>query len=237
MKAQNKMTIIDYGEGLVEGTVGVSMPGRKKQTVRGESENREANIERSRRRAKANVRRKCMAGEFDHLLTLTYRENNLDEEQAWHDLERFIRKMHTYLRDWTYLVVREFQKRGAIHFHLAVKGYQDIALLRHCWTSVIMEGNIDVSWKKTKKGGTWQRAHLSSYMAKYITKDAHTELNERSFRCTPGIRIVKKYIYFSLAINALEYLAYKIEQLSGEIPFIWSPEEAHGAYGWACSWG
>jgi hypothetical protein len=236
MNIQNKMTIMDYGEGLVEGTVGVSMPGPKKTTPRGESENREQNIERSRRRAQANVRRKCMAGGFDHLLTLTYRENNVDKYRAWHDLERFIRKMHTYVPDWRYIVVMEFQKRGAIHFHLAVVGYQDVDLLRHCWRSVVMEGNIDVSWKKSKKGGTWSRANLSRYIPKYITKNTHTDLNERSFRCTPGIKIIKQYIYFSLAINALDYLAYKIEALTGNIPFIWTPEGINSIYGWGCSW-
>lgn len=74
-----------------------------------------------------------MAGGLDHLLSLTVRENLIDDVRAYGYFEKFIRLVHTYLLGWKYVVVAERQKRGAIHFHMAVKGYQDVALLRSLW--------------------------------------------------------------------------------------------------------
>ena len=132
-----------------------------------------------------------MAAGLDHLLSLTYRENIVDKERAWSHFEKFIRLVHKYIHDWQYVVTNEQQERGAYHFHLGVKGYQDVSLLRSLWRSVVGDGNIDVSYKKTAKGSQWKRNKLAQYLAKYIDKDMDTELNEKRFRASPGIVIPK----------------------------------------------
>ena len=237
MKVQNKVTVMDYGEGYVEATWGKSNPEKRKCAVRGRSKNREINKEKSKRQAMASVRRKCMAAGLDHLVTLTYRENIVDKEKAWHHFEQFIRLVHTYFPDWLYVCTKERQERGAIHFHMGVKGYQDVTLLRSLWRCVAGDGNIDVSYVKTKKGVQWQRQRLASYLAKYISKDMENELNERRYRASLGIEIPKQIIYLHPAINPMEYVTYKIESIAGQVAYVWSPEESKGLYGWACSWG
>ena len=37
----------------------------------------------------------------------------------------------------SYAAVLEGQKRGAIHPHLAVHGFQDIRFLRRCWYKIV----------------------------------------------------------------------------------------------------
>lgn len=184
----------------------------------------------------AEVRRKCMAAGLDHLLTLTYRENIIEKARAWSHFEKFIRLVHTYIPDWLYVCVMERQERGAIHFHIAVKGYQDVTLLRSLWRCVAGDGNIDVSYVKTKKGIQWQRQKLASYLAKYISKDLENELNERKYRASLGIEIPKQIIYLHPAIDPRGFVMYKIESLAGQVGYVWSPEESKGLYGWACSW-
>ncbi len=237
IKPEQIVTIRDFGEGYVEGSWGWSTPGQKRQTEKGRSKNREVNRERSNKRAKAKLRRICIAAGLDHLLTLTYRENMVDKERAWTHLEKFVRLVHQHFPNWPYVVTTEQQERGAYHFHCGVKGYQDVALLRSLWRSVVGDGNIDVEYKKNKKGHKWKRNDLAYYLAKYIDKDMETELNEKRFRTSKGVMIPRMTMLIPPYLKAKDFVLHKIESLAGKIGFVWESEESLGRYGWACSWG
>ena len=237
IRPEQIVTVSDFGEGYVEGSWGWSTPGQTRQTEKGKSKDREVNIERSNRRAKARLRRICMAAGLDHLLTLTYRENMVDKERAWLHFEKFIRLVHQHFPDWPYVVTTEQQERGAYHFHCGVKGYQDVALLRSLWRSVVGDGNIDVEYKKSKKGHKWKRNALANYLAKYIDKDMETELNEKRFRASKGITIPRATMLVPPYLKAKDFVLHKIESLAGRVGFVWESEESLGRYGWACSWG
>jgi hypothetical protein len=234
---RGKVTVRDYGEQYVEASWGLSVEGRKKQCERGESKTRSENIERSLRRTKAEVRRKCMAGGLDHLLSLTYRENVTDKIHADRCFESFIRLVHSYLPRWQYVCVSERQHRGAIHYHVAVKGYQDVTLLRSLWRTIVGEGNIDVEYRKTVGGIQWKRARLAGYLTKYIGKGMEAELNKRRFRASLGIVIPEEVFYLSWRFTPKDYALSKVESLGGKVGYVWCSEESEGKYGWACSWG
>lgn len=74
------------------------------------------NIIRSRlqcqRIAKAN------ADVWTSFITLTYKDNFTDLKSAKNDLSFFIKNIKKVKKDLKYIVIPEFQKRGAIHFHL-----------------------------------------------------------------------------------------------------------------------
>jgi hypothetical protein len=233
----------DFGDECVEASWGFAGIGAKK-TARGQSQERERNIERCERRARAEVRRKCMAAGLDHILTLTYRENVEEKEKAYHDFELFIRHVHQHIPDWKYVAVPERQGRGAIHFHVGIKGYQDTNLLRSLWRGIVKDGNIDVSYRKTANGAQWKKAKLALYLAKYIGKKekgkqqkVETDLNERRFRASPGITIPATAYTLKCGINAAGFALQIVKELGGRLGFVWSPEGSKGHYGWACSWG
>jgi hypothetical protein len=46
-----------------------------------------------------------------------------------------------------YVAVLERQQRGALHPHLAVKGFQDVRLLRRCWYKIVGNGQGQVNVK------------------------------------------------------------------------------------------
>ena len=179
----------DYGQGEVEvGWARVSgRPSRHGEKGRGSAP--EENEQRAVRRAKAQVRRKCMAGDLSYLLTLTYREI-VEQARAWGDFEAFVRLLHRYKSDWPYVVVVELQERGAPHFHLAVRGFQDVELIRWCWRQVVGEGNIDVQAPPERGGGQWKRSVLARYLTKYVTKEmtAH-ESGKHRYRASLGITV------------------------------------------------
>ena len=237
MTPRHKLTLIDYGEEDAEVTWGISGKKEGKKTQkRGESKNREANLDRCIRRAKAKLRRKVMSAGLDHLLTLTYKENVTERWKAWADFERFVRVVHKHRGDWPWVVVAEAQKRGAVHFHLAVKGFQNVELLRGLWRSIIGEGNIDVQYKRSPAGVQWKKSALASYLTKYIGKNMETDLNEKRFRCSLGIEIKGQVIWVPLRVPAKDYALFRLEAAAGRVGYVWCREESNGQYGWACSW-
>lgn len=122
--------IHDFGKQWVEMSWGKveARPGKKGD--KGGSRNREHNETRARGRAKGEIRRKCLTIGADHLVTLTYRANVENRDRVLHDLERLRRALSRAGCAMPYVVVLERQQRGALHSHIAVKGFQDVRLLR-----------------------------------------------------------------------------------------------------------
>jgi len=157
--------------------------GRKAE--RGQSVNREENRIKSIKRAKKQIWRKTMKSGLDYLLTLTYRENMQDSERVKHDLSLFCDRVQQRIPGWKYLSVLQRQKRGAYHSHLAVRGWQNVILLREIWHGVVgvNGGNIDAAAPK-KRSGTyrWGRLAVARYISRYIGKDFEDdELNKKRY--------------------------------------------------------
>lgn len=183
--------IRDYGSGIAEVTWNTDQrPPRKERAERGESENLLENRKRTLSRAKRQVVRKILWNKTDHLLTLTYRDEVTDIEQARRDRERFCDEVQGKVPGWKYLGVYEVQpkrlKRTGVavwHTHIAVDGWQNIPLLRETWRGIVGEGNIQVEPPRRRKGDP--RLAMARYLGKYLTKaadeDAGWELNRKIY--------------------------------------------------------
>ena len=130
----------------------------------------------------------------------------------------------------------ETQGRGAIHFHLAVKGFQDVSLLRALWTGIVGEGNVDVQYRESGKGLQWKKVKLAFYLTKYIAKEMEGDLDERRFRCSLGIEIPAEVVWIPSHADPILFALTTLDDAVGRIGFLWCPRESHRAYGWACSW-
>ena len=232
-----KASLTDYGGGLCEvGWAFVPNLPPFNGTGRGLSDNREQNKDRAVRRARSTMRKKVLAYGLDHLLTLTYRENVTDFQRASDDLSRFMRGLKGNLPGFHYVAVPEKQERGAWHWHLAVKGRQDVDLLRQLWRRVVGEGNIDV---QKPRGLGDRRLALVKYLSKYLSKGFDLqlrELNGHRFRSSLGMTIpyepvpIPQEALGSVAV----YMAAKVVDRGGKLGFTWVNE--YGSAGWACSW-
>jgi len=190
-----------------------------------------------------------MAMGADRLLTLTYRENRTDPAQAWEDWQRFARLCRERFQEFKYVVVPERQKRGAVHFHVALNTYYSVRTLRALWLQVVTEGNIDITTPRT--GGRWQVYKLAGYLSKYIAKTiGNTEkkdendpaglaqlvpLGSHRFRTSLGIEIVKIIRTFQ-GMHAEHELLLWLTEVAGSVAYIWKKDEKYMC-GWACSWG
>lgn len=85
------------------------------------------------------------------------------------DLERLRRMLSRGGYSMPYVAVLECQKRGAIHPHLAVRGFQDIRLLRRCCYKIVGKAQGQVNVKGPRPGTS--PVKLARYLSKYISKD------------------------------------------------------------------
>jgi hypothetical protein len=232
-----RIILRDYGDGI--GEIGWSfIPALVvNKAGRGLSKDRDAHEDRAVRRARSRLRQLILSTRADHLLTLTYRENVIDFEQASTDLVRFVRIVKAKLPAWVYVAIAEQQKRGAWHWHIAVRGRQDVDLLRASWRHVVGDGNIDV--KPPRGPAITRQLALVRYLGKYLAKgfnEGNRELNARRFRSSRGIEVpaqslqLPREYYGSVRVFAEGQLF----AATGAVGYVWTAEDKPA--GWACSW-
>ncbi|QDX91123.1 protein Rep (plasmid) [Brevibacillus laterosporus] len=75
---------------------------------------------RSNKRARREVINLVNANfdRYSKFITLTYEENMTDVETAQKDFKQFIQRMRRKYGKFRYIVVTEFQGRGAVHYHM-----------------------------------------------------------------------------------------------------------------------
>lgn len=152
----------------------------------------ESTLRKSQRRAAQAVRRKALTMQADRMLTLTFRENLTDRQKAWDVFKYFSRLMRWRFADrWVYITVQEYQKRGAIHFHLAIKGYFPVSSVRDFWSRAVgaLGGNIDITSPKAHGKNSWNPRRVAQYLAKYMTKQDIAAFNERRYSTGGDIQI------------------------------------------------
>lgn len=141
----------------------------------------EANRKRAARRAKTKVRRLVKVMGLDALLTLTYRENQTDQQLCKVHMKEFVRRMRRLLPGFQYVAAFETQKRGAWHIHLATHALprdlpwhgvkvKSFNVVRAIWRSVVgdLGGNIDQ--QRRKRFSKQSSGKLAAYLSKYMLK-------------------------------------------------------------------
>ncbi|MBE6149774.1 MAG: hypothetical protein E7170_03530 [Firmicutes bacterium] len=134
------------------------------------------NINRSKlecqRLAKAN------SNEWRTFITLTFEENITDINYANKKLKYFIDKIRRIFKNFKYICIPEFQKRGAVHYHLLTNisidderfifAQEDNKKFKHIkyWNEGFTK--VDNLYKDIKK--------IIGYISKYMTKDIDNRL-------------------------------------------------------------
>lgn len=127
---------------------------------------------KSLNKARQTIRRLINAnvnawGESPKFLTLTFADNVQDVKQANYEFKKFRQRLEYVLKiKLKYVVVVEFQKRGAVHYHAVFFNlpYIDNELLAQVWNQGFIKINRieDVD-------------NIGAYVTKYMTKDDYEE--------------------------------------------------------------
>lgn len=182
-------------------------------------------LTKSQARARRSVRHKCMQICADRLLTLTFRENVTDIKVAWGCLDYFHRLMRwRYGSDrYQFVVVPEYQKRGAVHFHLAIAGFYHVNTVRRLWLKAVgkLDGNIDIASRKSVGKNSLNPRRIGQYIAKYLSKNDSVAINKKRYASSKHIPEPNKITAYMVA-NAypLWMLSDYFCQVLGRIPAV-----------------
>ena len=174
------------------------------------SEMSELNFKRSAARSRRELRHRVLSMRADRMLTLTYRENKVELKDCWQDLGRFNRLMCKRFPGFEYVCAPERQQRGAWHFHLSVKGFYNVRIVRFLWRCAVCGdgkkevGAINITAPRT--GAQWNTAKLARYLSKYMTKAAHVSaLGARRYSSSHLIAKPEKKTFFMILSDSNFY--------------------------------
>jgi hypothetical protein len=171
--AGNQIEIYEYKESVIYGYKDIKKGSKGRQAVAND-EDKEINREKVFKRARTNLRRLINANiESDSkFLTLTFKDNITDLDFANKEFKKFIMRLNYNFNIKTkYSCVVEFQKRGAIHYHVILynlNGKIDLNKLSDIW------GNGFI--KLNKINGI---DNVGAYICKYMTKTDDKRLEGR----------------------------------------------------------
>jgi len=190
----SRISTVHYPSGDVEVTAikfdADTRLGNKSKKARkndNKAEMSESVLRKSQNRSRKIVYKKALTMQCDRLLTLTFKDNLKDLTIAWNVVKYFHKLMKWRFKEqYVFIIVPEFQKRGAVHFHLAVKGYYPANTVRHLWRRAAGKygGNIDITNPRKYNMKSWNPKRISRYLSKYITKNETVEFNSRRYAST-----------------------------------------------------
>lgn len=134
-----------------------------------ELEKKKQKMQFSLNRTKTEIRRLTNANsQLDKFMTLTFADNITDLKEANYIFNQFIKRISYKYQNFEYLAVPEFQKRGAVHYHLLCKlPFVEIAEIQAIWGQGFVKLNkID------------NVNNVGAYVCKYLTKEL---FDERTF--------------------------------------------------------
>jgi len=131
-------------------------------------------IKYSLNRTKTEIRRLTNSNpQLNKFMTLTFADNITDLKTANYIFNQFIKRIVYKYGNFEYLAVPEFQKRGAVHYHLLCKlPFIEIAKLQSIWGQGFIKINkID------------NVNNVGAYVCKYLSKDMFDErtFNKKKF--------------------------------------------------------
>lgn len=129
---------------------------------RGAGETKIENIQRRIYRVKRDIRRLALLNELTRMMTLTFRENIEDIDEADMYFKRFIYALRVEGYDLRYIMVRERQARGAIHYHCLIDKFIPHKIAYDLWLKICGSGSVNFRFKGFKG---------INYCIKYVEKN------------------------------------------------------------------
>lgn len=149
------------------------------------------------------------------LLTLTYKDNETSLKTGYKDFGSFIQALrYKFGKQFRYIAVPEFQKRGAVHFHALFWDLPNTIFETERQTRLVAElwGKGYVFMKETDGN-----QKLSSYLTKYMSKSFvdYRLMNQKAY--VRSRNLIKPEIISGISEMGLEILLNDNEVITPEI--------------------
>lgn len=158
----------------------------------------ESNHERSIRRTKTKIRDICSVNVFDLFATFTFNAQKNTDSARINTLKYWIKNQKKRIGVFDYLVIAERHKNGNLHFHGLLKDYKGkLTPAMHKGRLIHKKGRQIFNFKSYKSGfstvamvdkGLKSQMTLSSYVAKYITKDTPSINGRHRYWASRGLK-------------------------------------------------
>jgi hypothetical protein len=160
--------------------------------------------------------------DLNTFLTLTFKDNVCDLKKANLVFNKFIKRLKRQVKGLKYLAVPEFQKRGAVHYHVLVNFEMENKRLADIWD----QGFVMINKVKHVN-------RIGAYVAKYISKDLfdlryfgmrkilssrnlakpivviiRSEIREFFLKIQKTMKILSEKAYFSDWLGRIDYRLY-----------------------------
>jgi hypothetical protein len=158
-KKINVFEVTTYENGVWQGYINPN--GGRKMSEENKELNKENRV-KVLRRIKNKVKKLafCNFDENSKFITLTFKENITDTKIANYEFNKFIKRLRDKVGYFRYLAVIEYQKRGAVHYHmLSNMDYLPAKELQDIWNN----GFIRINRMNDCK-------NIYEYVAKYLKK-------------------------------------------------------------------
>lgn len=190
------------------------------------------NRQRSNIRAKNNLKDLILLNFKNNFafITLTFRENLTHIESANYIFKTFIKRLRYYLKTkfnipkFKYICVPEFQKRGALHFHMVcdIPPFIPYKNLIHMWQKsinknkkVILQNKGGSLYIKFSNQQSDASKRITNYLTKYLTKQNSDKrfIGKKTYFCSKNLK--RPYIQKTLIkkTNSLEETVLKVFKL------------------------
>ena len=136
-------------------------------------------------RAKTNFMDIALSNEFDLFVTFTFAMHRYDIDRCKKRMAYWLNNQRILHGNFKYLIVAEYHKDGALHFHALLSGYKgDVQ------TSGIFKRGREVFNIKSYRAGHTEAYKIdnlrktAAYMAKYLTKDMPKFKGKQRYWCS-----------------------------------------------------
>jgi len=168
--------------------IGIKARNKKGRSSKAKDEESKKNYKRqSYYRARSKITRLINAnhnrypGYRSKFVTFTFRDNITDLKYAWKEWDRFLKRLRRYV-GYTlhYVVVVEFQKRGAVHFHAIFFDLPYVSV--HTLAGIWHDGFIKIN-------AIDNISNVGSYVAKYMSKNIDDDrlIGVKCYSCSQGL--------------------------------------------------
>jgi hypothetical protein len=159
----------------------------------------EDNLERSIRRSQKIVSDYVLCNRFKLFATITIAQDRYSPEQSKNKVQNWLKNQRTRTGKFTYILVPEYHKDGALHFHALIGGF--LGEVRQSINSkngnpLSRKGKFVYELPSFTSGFTKvqyigqtaeDHAKVGNYIRKYITKDMVSIFNKKRFWTSQGL--------------------------------------------------
>lgn len=153
----------------------------------------ETDLERSIRRSQKSVSDYVYCNRFDLFVTFTIAKDRFDPQKSKNKVHNWLKNQRNRNGKFRYILVPEYHKNGALHFHALIGDYQgEIKRSRHPRTGeYLVRNNKPVYELPSFKSGFTKvqyigqtaedHARVGNYIRKYITKEMVSIFNQKRY--------------------------------------------------------